>query len=219
MVTVLARLTPQTKAGIVSELGDAYLAEFGEVPSARQLAILAAQVALETGHGKHLWNHNFGNIRGSYNGASTSLKHATEIIDGREVSVPDGFRAYPNAREGARDFLRFLGVDTTPHNNRPNRYQKAWDAACAGDVAAYVRELKAAGYFTASLTKYLAGVERLVVDYMPLALEYVGTVHDTERPPPPPVDPALLADMRRSLDVAETELASLRGHIKRLEGV
>lgn len=204
--------TPLTRSGIVAELGDAYAAEFGVAPAPMQLAILGAHVGLETGNGKHLWNWNFGNIRGSYNGQTTSLEHATEIIDGREVSVPAGFRAYPTARDGARDFLRFLGVDTTPNNGRPNRYQAAWDAALAGDVTTYVRALKQAGYFTADEGKYRRGVAALVESYLPIAMDYLGVVDpapDTERPPP---DNALALSAVAKVEAALAELKDvLRG--------
>jgi len=212
-MTVPAVRTSLGRSAIVAELGDAYRAEFGEDPGPAQLAILAAQVGIETGNGEHLWCWNFGNIRGSYKGQTTSLAHATEIIDGKEVSVPGGFRAYPSAEEGARDFLRFLGVDTTPNNGRPNRYEAAWEAAKHGDVTAYVRALKQAGYFTASEAKYRTGVASLFEVYLPIALDYLGQpdmAPDTERPPPSSNVLALsaIAKARAALDEAE---AALRG--------
>ena len=129
------------------------------------LEILAAQSALETGRWKACWNFNFGNIRGhGPDGAWTSIKGASEIIDSKEVFYdigPDNmFAAYHDRIAGAEGLVRFLGVAS--HPPKPNRYQLAWDAAIDGDVGKYCSELRANEYFTADLALYSKGVRGTV---------------------------------------------------------
>jgi hypothetical protein len=119
------------------------------------LEILSAQSALETARWHSMWNDNFGNLRGHGDAGSMSIKGADEIIDGKRQTGEDvdaGFAAYSSAQEGARAFVRYLGVAS--HPPAPNRFQKAWDAACSGDVDTYINELHAHGYFTASPEVY-----------------------------------------------------------------
>ena len=207
--------TPATDPEAVSVLCSAYEQEIKRRPLPRTLAILVAQSALETGQWDSMWNHNWGNIRGSYRGHSMSIKGADEIIDGRRVTgaeVESGFRAYPDAVSGAIDFIRFLGVDTTPNNGRPNRYQKAWDAAEAGDVSAYCHELAEAGYYTASPTLYEKGVRRLVDQFLPLCEAHLGHA----KPAPADDTGDLMAEIHEGLDAAEAGLRRARAAAARV---
>jgi hypothetical protein len=142
---------------------DACARVFGVVPAGETLAILVAQSALETGHWRSMWCWNFGNIRGSFQGAWTSFR-AGEIVDGREIFLDAGptnkFRAYASAGAGAEDFVRFLGTATRP--GQTNRYAAAWAAALRGDALTYALELGRAGYYTANREKYAATVRTLV---------------------------------------------------------
>jgi hypothetical protein len=109
-----------------------------------------------------MWNFNFGNLRGTGSGGTwISITGADEVNpDGTVETGPEveaGFAAFTDRYEGARAFVRFLGTASHPPN--PNRYQGAWDAATAGDVAKYVAELKLHGYFTADEEKYRKGVQ------------------------------------------------------------
>lgn len=131
--------------------------------------VYAAQSALETGRWQSMHGWNFGNLRGSYLGQSQIIRGADEIIDGKRVTgaaVEAGFRAYPSPSEGARDFVRFLAVDTTPNNGRPNRYRKAHDAALRGDPEGFARALGAAGYYTASVDKYARAVVQIFDEFV-----------------------------------------------------
>jgi hypothetical protein len=128
------------------------------------LEILAAQSALETARWHSMWNWNFGNVRGKGTAGAISIAGADEYVDGHHVTGPsaeDGFAAYSTAVDGASALVRFLG--TASHPGTPNRYQAAWDAACAGDVAGFVHGMKhpsiGAGYFTADETRYAHGVD------------------------------------------------------------
>lgn len=123
------------------------------------LETLAAQSAFETLRWKACWCFNLGNIRGAGDAGTMTLKGADEIIDGHHVTGPEveaGFAAYLSRASGARAFVRFLGTASKPP--APNRFQKAWDAARAGDIDTYVAELHAHGYFTASIARYKSGL-------------------------------------------------------------
>lgn len=160
--------------------------------STNLLAMLVAQSALETGRWKSCYCWNAGNIRGlGPNGAWTSIKGASEIIDGKEVFFGIGpenrFAAYPNAVSGFEGLVRFLG--TASHPPKPNRYQLAWEAAIAGDVGKYCSELHANDYFTANVDLYAKGVRGTLSwiqeEHMPSFLESLTpeTFPLTEEPP------------------------------------
>ncbi len=153
----LAVRTPLTPTEAIDAIWQAHTAVIGGPCPVLLLEILAAQSALETGRWHSMWNWNFGNIRGEGDAGIMAIKGADEIIDGIRVTVEEGFAAYKDRHSGARAFIRFLGTATKPPH--PNRYQAAWDAATRGDVVGYVRELRAQGYFTASLQSYTEGVE------------------------------------------------------------
>lgn len=149
----------------------------------RALAVLVAQSALESGHWASMWCHNFGNVKASGNwpGLYTCIR-LNEVIDGKLIwfspdtdghSVPPGhpqtrMRAFHDGVEGARDHIRFLAIDTTPDNGKPNRYAAAWAAAVAGDPVAFAAALKRSGYYTASEVQYTRAVTLLTKKFEPL---------------------------------------------------
>ena len=72
---------------------------------------------------------------------------------GKAKRITQRWRIYPNLDGAIADYWQFLG----PSANR-GRYVKARQALEAGDVATFVNELHAAGYFTLAPSKYLAGL-------------------------------------------------------------
>jgi len=168
-------------------------------PGDAALSVLMAQIALETGRGKSCHNWNLGNIKASETyGGQYSCFRCNEIIRGKVewfdpdsggFDVPPGhpqtrFRAYEDAEglkpapvRAAYDYVAFLAART--------RYAKAWQAALAGDPAAYVHELKVAGYFTASEGPYRKAVVSLFNTYMPdvqrsHSLDHIEPDHEHE---------------------------------------
>lgn len=157
------------------------LPQVGRNPGDMSLAVLMAQIALETGRGKSCHGWNLGNIKASKNyEGQYSCFRCNEIIRGKVkwfspdtdgFAVPPGhpqtrFRAYedapglkPASVRASYEYVAFLAART--------RYAKAWKAALAGDPAAYVHELKIAGYFTASEGPYARAVVSLVKTYLP----------------------------------------------------
>lgn len=158
----LAVRTPLTPLEAIDAIWHAHQEVIGGPCPVPLLEILSAQSAFETARWKALWNFNFGNIRGTGPGGEWMSIHGAGEIDanGKEYFPPDGhenmFAAYRDRYAGAGGLVRFLG--TASHPPAPNRYQRAWDAACAGDLAGFVRGIREQGYFTAGLERYTSGV-------------------------------------------------------------
>lgn len=162
------------------------------------VSILVAQSALETGNWKAIWNANFGNVKSgkSWKWDYTCIR-LNEVLHGvvewfapegklgrnkngpvigENYSVPPGhpqtrMRAFPTALDGALDHIAFLAIDSRPDDGKPNRYGKAFQAACDGDPKAFAHELKVAGYYTADEAPYARAVQALTTKFYPLAVD------------------------------------------------
>lgn len=99
---------------------------------------IVSQLALETGYGKSVPGGNVGGVKAdkSWKGPTQTLQ-TTEFIDGREVRVPQTFRAYASPEEGIADQVRFL-------LNNP-RYRQALAASTPQE---FFKAVAAAGYAT-----------------------------------------------------------------------
>lgn len=103
---VPSKRTPLTPAEAIAFLHAAVLERGGGEELAR---MVAAQSDLETGTWKSIYNCNLGNIRGEYQGMTTSIPGATEYDEtGKLVQVPAEFRAYPSFEAGADDKIAQL---------------------------------------------------------------------------------------------------------------
>lgn len=147
-----AKKTPLAPAQIEASITKAYTALHGEKPSASFVKVLSAQVFHETGLGEKMHNYNFGGIKGVSPEGMTAKTRTREVLEGKEVTLRDGFRAYSNATEGAKDYVAFL----------ERRYPKAAEAAERGDAEGFVRSLKAGKYFTADEAAYTHAVKSLM---------------------------------------------------------
>lgn len=187
----------------------------GVKPTVELTSVLAAHGALECGNfSGGLWNNNPGNVKASekWEGQFTCIT-VNEILKGPDgkfherwfapegelsgkggnllgapLPVPPGhaqtrMRAFPTLDDGIADKLRFL---LSP------RWAPCLEPAKRGDASAYVRAIRARGYFTAyadvpqdKATPYETSVIRLVSSYRPLA-ERVGRgeVHTLDFPAP-----------------------------------
>ena len=150
---------------------DAWKRLYNEIPNEKQLSILLAQCILETGHFHFCKNFNFGNVKASnsYDGYVQYYK-ASEIINGKEVFFypphpQTRFRAFLSASDGAFDYILFL---------QNKRYAIAVTHLKNGDVIRYTTALSAAGYFTASLTKYLKIMQSLYNKTIKVAPSYLS---------------------------------------------
>lgn len=192
--------TPLTAHQAIDALQAAYIKIVGVEPDAESLALLVSHSALETGNWKSIHCFNWGNVKASsrYRGLYCQFR-CNERINGKiewfDPPHPQThFRAFKSAAEGAEDFISFLAVDTTPHNNRPNRYAEAWDALVDADgddadVYDFCYELAEAGYYTAPPDLYYdgrngrGGVLALYRQFMPTVEAFLGSeAHDTIPP-------------------------------------
>lgn len=163
----------------IPEATDSHVRIFGIIPSDLVIWVFSAWSSFETDEWRSMYDFNVVNIRGTWHGQATTFK-ASEIIDGKEVFLPPSpenlFRYYPRLRDGIEDAMRFIGTASNPEV-RPNRYERAWNAALAGDLDTFVDGLahptlpgvpKVPGFFTANPRVYLAGVRRHAHDLLPL---------------------------------------------------
>jgi hypothetical protein len=130
-------------------LGRALQATTGRTPTARTLDVLSAQVSLETAHGAQMYNFNFGGIKGVSPRGETANTMTHEVLDGQDVHISQGFRAYGSIDEGARDYVAVLNA----------RFPGALAQAKAGDLGGFAHALKQAHYYTASERDYAAGLQ------------------------------------------------------------
>jgi hypothetical protein len=121
----------------------------GRAPSARTLDVLSAQVSLETAHGAQMFNFNFGGIKGVSPRGETANTMTHEVLDGKDVHISQGFRAYRSLDEGARDYVSVLQA----------RFPGAMTCATSGDLGGFAHALKQAHYYTASEQDYAAGLQ------------------------------------------------------------
>lgn len=107
--------------------------------------ILLAQVALETGWGKHILgddeskqsSHNLFNIK-SINPQDGLLKNALEYTKGEIKSIASRFKTYDNYEQSFNDYVNF--IQSNP------RYKNAINAT--NDARNYIKEIQQAGYAT-----------------------------------------------------------------------
>lgn len=116
----------------------------------RVAAIVAAQAAHETGYGKSAaWvaGWNFGNLTAGSSWDGATVGGGDRDANGNPITQT--FRAYPSLAAAVSDFFDLLSW---------THYRAARDALMSGDPNAYATELHAAGYYTASISSYRAGI-------------------------------------------------------------
>lgn len=145
------RRTPVSVADLRAAIDRAHKELTGRVTPTKLLDVLTAHASLETGSGGQMYNYNFGGIKGRSPTGETARCRTKEVVDGREIEVRDGFRAYRTLDEGARDYVRLMR----------SRFGAAMAHAAAGDVAGFAHALKEARYYTADEAKYASALERL----------------------------------------------------------
>jgi hypothetical protein len=182
---VHARLTPMTFEQAALAMKAGLRAELGRDPSLEVLALALAKCALETGRFRAIWNWNWGNIKAGpkYPGNYTCIE-LNEVLGGKVVwfspegrldkkggkvvgelhSVPPGhpqtrIRAHVNEFDGAMRYAEFL------HRDAAGNVRPMWNALLLGEPIAFVRAMKAAGYFTAPEAAYAKAVGSLFKEF------------------------------------------------------
>lgn len=120
----------------------------GAPPRGSTLDVLSAQVSLETGRGSSMYNYNFGGIKGASPQGDTAHYDTREVIDGKSITLDQGFRAYGSLDEGARDYVSVLQA----------RFPQAFAQAVSGNIDGFARALKQSHYYTAPEQEYAAGL-------------------------------------------------------------
>lgn len=126
---------------------------FGEIPSKESIAILLAQHNCETGEfSNYSWNNNLFNVKANLNEniEYMFLNNVWEMISGKKVifQPPNpacAFRSFTTLTDGVKFQLNLL---------KNGRYKSAWQFIESGDPKSFVKALKDAHYFTASLESY-----------------------------------------------------------------
>jgi flagellum-specific peptidoglycan hydrolase FlgJ len=154
------------------------------MPDRQMLHILHAQSALETGHWKSISNYNLGGAKKhgtcDWTYFTTTERFPSETADryvassrpGSEVTIIKVDPAFKTLRfTGKQPMNCFASWETLDDASRDHlsmlfkRFPKAIEQAKKGDPKGYVRELKKAGYFTASEEEYAKIVGSIAKSY------------------------------------------------------
>lgn len=146
------RRTPVSQGELRDAIGRAHTKVTGRAPSAATLDVLTAQASLETASGARMYNFNFGGIKGQGPTGETARCRTHEVLNGKEVEIRDGFRAYRTLDEGATDYVRLMR----------DRFPGAMAQAERGDVAGFAHALKQSHYYTADEGAYATGLKNLM---------------------------------------------------------
>lgn len=121
--------------------------------------ILIAQAILEVGWQGNgtaaRYANNFWNVSAGPQWSGPTIGGGDTECDANGqncIPITQRWRKYSDAGEAARDMISFLTVQNG------GRYYAAYNRLVAGDAIGYVRELRAAGYFTANLQMYTDNV-------------------------------------------------------------
>lgn len=146
------RRTSVTRSDLKGAITRALTKLDGTVPAAALVDTLTAHASLETASGASMYNYNFGGIKGQSPKGSTAIIKTHEVLNGKDVVIKDGFRAYDSLDEGAVDYVKTIR----------SRFGGALASASQGDAAGFAHALKSAGYYTASEADYARGISNLM---------------------------------------------------------
>lgn len=145
------RRTQATRGELRAAIARALQRETGAPANPKLVDTLTAHASLETASGDRMYNWNFAGIKGASPSGTTAVLRTKEVVDGREISIKDGFRAYASIDEGAQDYVRLMR----------GRFSGSMDAASRGDLDGFAHALKQSGYYTASERDYAKGLASL----------------------------------------------------------
>lgn len=203
---------------ITHALKEGWFMALGNYPEVNQLAVLWAQVCLETGRGKFIRNYNFGNIKKTKDHDYCQYD-CGEWIKGKFYNfVPPhpetSFNSYPSAEQGAKEYIEFL-------INKKN-YQPAWQQVLKGDPAAYCAALKAGGYFTEPLENYTPVVVKLCQEFKSKAdklMAWAPPVVPVEEVKPDPLPEPIIEPEVDLKDSGEASLGFFEGMINKVKDI
>lgn len=132
---------------------------FGSAPTKQQVSLILAQNALETGHRKSMYNYNVGNITTSGKDKYAFYDDITtdeQLKPGVWKKMNLKYRAYPNLKEGVKDYLKLLSS---------KNYSQAWQHILRPDPVKFSKSLKGAGYYTANEKPYSDALAKLYTQF------------------------------------------------------
>lgn len=127
------KITPATKVVLINALYNGYIKVFNKKPSLNMLSMSLAQINLENGHGKVIYNHNLGNVGPTY-------KEKVPYF----ILGPTKYKAHNSFTAGAIGYwshLKHVCSSALPYFDKGNAY-----------TASYV--LRACNYYGAPKSKY-----------------------------------------------------------------
>lgn len=151
---VEAKQTSVSHADIRHSIEHALAKEMGHAPTAKTVDVLTAHASLETASGAKMFNYNFGGIKGAGPSGETARYKTHEVVDGKQITIRDGFRAYGSLDEGASDYVHLMH----------GRFGAAVSAAERGDLDGFAHALKRSGYYTADEGTYANALHALSGD-------------------------------------------------------
>ena len=179
-----SKATPVSPEQVFLALASAWQMLAGATPDRKVLHILHAQSALETGHWKSISNYNLGGSKKhgecDWTYFTTTERFSHAVADkyvasskpGSEVTVIKVDPTYKTLKFSGKQpmncFASWEDLDSAAKDHLSmlfRKFPKAIEQAKKGDAKAYVRELKKAGYFTASEEEYSKIVDSIARSY------------------------------------------------------
>lgn len=148
---MLPKETPISKEQAANALKRAWEKSFGTPPTLKQISILIAQWAIETGWGSKMIQYNFGNLKGTGPTGLSASYTTTEGYGSAKEKGSKKFRAYDNIEDGAQDYLDLLIT----------KYPKATQNLKNENVDGFVDELSGV-YFTGDPKRYKSNMKSIV---------------------------------------------------------
>jgi hypothetical protein len=154
--------TPANMSQIRAALVSAWTSLTGSAPDDDTLALLAAQIALETANGSALMGNNVGNFKARQGDPGAITFATTEYVGGKLIHLPAGapgawFRSWPTLAAGTVAYLSAL----------KGQFGASWQSVLDGDTLAFATALKNHGYFTAPLFNETDSTGKFVPGYVP----------------------------------------------------
>ena len=131
-------VTPLSEVELMNVISDSHEDVFGFEPSNERLSMAWAMVAFENGRGKHMWNHNVGNI-------GPGRDHDYYVHSNRTT-----YRSFQNFLDGGVAYWKTI--------KRCSAVLKYFDIGASKEVAL---QLKRCNYFGADVEIYIAGISSL----------------------------------------------------------
>jgi hypothetical protein len=192
-VRVQDYLTPLAEPALVRAVFGGYRLTMGGTPSAECLAVLCAQVFLESGRGQkmHCWNPGNRKTPRDWDALFCAYK-CDEIFDEPTAAFAQRLgdcliQPWKNDSRTGKPLFRVVLPDSHPWARFcafesaeegmadyvallacSDRYRAAWTLAARGDADGFARVLGVAGYYTADPATYARGVVSIAAALLPL---------------------------------------------------